>query len=139
MLYIIQEINEFYLPSFILVTFVSCINRFCWASAVGISNKHWAQALTEAEGIISSCIGQYLESYVQKIYFNISARVNQVLDLLIETDAKDPIKTIKSTLTRANIGRNRISKETRKYKRESKDDGPPNEKAKKWQFTHFNL
>lgn len=35
----------------------------------------WMQALTEAEGILSSCIEQHLESYIPKINSNISARV----------------------------------------------------------------
>ena len=91
----------------------------------------WAQALTEAEGILSSCIEQHLSNYIHKIDVNISTRVNQALDILMETDAKDPIGTIKSTLTKANTERNRINEETRKRKRENKDDGPPNKKIKK--------
>jgi len=35
----------------------------------------------------------------------------------METDAKDPIEIIKSTLIRANIECNRINEETRKCKR----------------------
>jgi len=36
----------------------------------------WAHAFTEAEGILSSCIEQHLERYIEKIDSYISARVN---------------------------------------------------------------
>jgi len=43
----------------------------------------WAQALTQAEETLSSCIEEHLNNYIQNIDYNICARVNQALDILL--------------------------------------------------------
>ena len=95
----------------------------------------WAQALTQAEDILSTCIVEHLKNYILNIDHNICDRVNQVLDILLKSpNVEDPIEMLKETLNNANVERNKINDEIRKRKREGKDkdkDAPPNKKFKK--------
>ena len=101
-----------------------------------VFRHQWAEALGDAEKMLSVCIEQHLTKLIEKIDDNICERVNQTLDLIQEQhdSITDPFSIIESTLTEANIERKRINeairnKRKRDNQQDQKDDtAPPNKK-----------
>ena len=101
-----------------------------------VFRHQWAEALGEADKMLSVCIEQHLTKLIEKIDDNICERVNQTLDLIQEQhdSITDPFSIIESTLTEANIERKRINeairnKRKRDNQQDQKDDtAPPNKK-----------